>query len=347
MKTQIPSKIAQAADATISLMQAEYENFLPEIHRWDWQPGVGLYGLIRAYETLGEVKYLDYCRYYIDRLLDAGIVSYSINGSKLFEIVLKLYEHTQEERYQQEIHFYLRWLLRSAARCQNRCFEHTWADVDVSLAEQVWIDTLYMAGIPLADAYRLWGREDCKAEALLQFTQHQACLQDPETGLFYHMYDVSKDSHMAGAFWGRGNGWMAASLIDIVRAIGADADGMAPIIESFRRQMNAVVPLQEPDGAFHTVLNDPNTYVEMSGTAALGYGALAGINLGILDESFRDLAERALKVVVANVGEDGVIGNVSGGTSGFISYEEYNTTPISPRLYGQALGILLMTEYLK
>ena len=37
---------------------------------------------------------------------------------------------------------------------------------------------------------------------------------------------------------------------------------------------------------------------------------------------------------------------MSSGTSGFIPYKQYNRIPIAPRLYGQALAILLMTEYL-
>jgi unsaturated rhamnogalacturonyl hydrolase len=347
MLNSLPTKIALAADATIQLMQDEYENFLPEINRWDWQPGVGLYGLIRAYEVLGEKKYLDYSQYYIDRLLDAQIVSYSINGSMLFEIVLKLFEHSGQERYKQEMFYYLRWLLRSAARCKNGCFEHTWTEPDEHLTEQVWIDTLFMAGIVLADSYRLFDREDTKAEALVQFERHQACLQDSESGLFRHLYEVSSDSHMAGAFWGRGNGWMAASLVDMVRAIGADTPGAAPIVESFQKQMAGARAVQEPDGSFHTILDDPSTYREMSVTAAMGYGALAGVKLNLLDQSFIDVGERALEVVVGNIAENGVVQNVSGGTSGFIAYEDYNQIPISPRLYGQALAVLLMTEYLK
>lgn len=337
-------KIARVADATLRLMQAEYEHFEPEIHRWDWQPGVGLYGLIRAYEALGEKKYLDYVQHYVDRLLEMGIVSYSINGSIMFEAVLKLYEHLKLPIYKQEMDYYLRWLLRSAAKCQNGCYEHTWTNVNANLAEQVWIDTLFMAGIVLADSARLFHREDCQQAALEQFRLHQLSLQDAETCLYRHLYEVSSSSYMAGAFWGRGNGWMAASVVDIVSAMGTA--NAAEIITSFQAQMQAVQPLQEADGSFHTILNDPATYTEMSATAALGYGAIKGLHLGILDSSFQKVAQRALQVVLHNVDENGVVLNVSSGTSGFIAYEEYNAIPRAPRLYGQALAILLMTEFL-
>ncbi len=263
MKAYVQDQIACVAAATITLMRDEYENFEPEIHRWDWQPGVGLYGLMRAYEVLGDGQYLDYCKYYVDRLLDVDNVSYSVNGAIVFETVLKLYEHLDEPRYREEMRYFLRWLLRSASKCQNDCFEHSWTEVNAHLVEQVWIDTLFMTGIVLADSYRLFKRADCRDEVILQFGAHQKCLQDNTTGLFRHLYDLTANTHRAGVFWGRGNGWMAASAVDVFDAMGADVPEM---VLSFQRQMTTVQALQEPDGAFHTVLDDPTTYLEMSAT---------------------------------------------------------------------------------
>lgn len=344
MNNHLPDTLKRIADATIRLLQNEYESQLPELFPADWQPGVGLYGLIRAYEATGEARYLDYCQSYVDRLLDTDRVSYSINGSILFETVLKLYEHTGDDRYKTEMRFFLRWLLRSAPRCQNNCYEHSWTEPHIHLTEQVWVDTLFMAGLVLADASRVLGRDDCRAEVLEQFAAHQACLQDPQTGLYRHLYDGNSNSHLAGAFWGRGNGWMAVSAVEVLDALGPDSPDRRPVVASFRRQMDAVRPLQAENGMFHTILNDPATYLEMSATAGLGYAALKGIRLGVLDATFRPLGERAAQAVSAHVTPEGIVDLVSSGTSGFIAYEEYNRIPIAPRLYGQALAILLLTE---
>ena len=111
--------------------------------------------------------------------------------------------------------------------------------------------------------------------------------------------------------------------------------------------MKAVQALQEPDGAFHTVLDDRDTYLEMSATASLGYAALRGIRLGILDGDFRDMGERRSRPCSRMLQPDGIVNSVSGGTSEFIPYDAYNQIPISPRLYGQALTILLLVERLR
>lgn len=347
MKDKLSETIRLIADATIVLMRNEYENQQPELYRWDWQPGVGLYGLIRAYETIGEQRYLEYSRHYIDRLLEVDQVSYSINGSMLFEIVLKLYEHCREDRYQTELRYYLRWLLRSAAKCENGCFEHSWTETNIHLTEQVWIDTLFMAGIVLADSYRVLGREDSRAEVLQQFAAHQVCLQDAGTGLYRHLYDGHSNGHMAGVYWGRGNGWMAASSVDVLEALGTSDPVYQNMIDSFRRQMATIRQVQDADGMFHTILDNPTTYLEMSATAALGYAALKGVRLGLLDEPFKDVGEKAVRVLMEHVKPDGVVDRVSSGTSGFIAYEDYNQIAIAPRLYGQALAILMLTEYLR
>jgi rhamnogalacturonyl hydrolase YesR len=97
MTHNLRNAIRLVANATVRLFQEEYENQEPEILRWDWQPGVGLYGLMRAYEVLVDKTYLEYVKYYVDRLLEAGIVSYSINGAIVFEAVLKLLEHDRKK----------------------------------------------------------------------------------------------------------------------------------------------------------------------------------------------------------------------------------------------------------
>ena len=201
-------------------------------------------------------------------------------------------------------------------------------------------------GIVLADWYQVFGRQDCRDEVVLQFSAHQCCLQDARTGLYRHMYETTSDGHMAGVFWGRGNGWMAASAVDVLEAIGVEAEEHQPIIISFRRQMETVRKLQEPDGMFHTILDDKTTYRKMSATAALGYAALKGVRMGILDEEFLVMGRKATDAALDHIQADGVVDNASSGTSGFIAYDDYNQIPISPRLYGQALTILLMTEYL-
>ena len=133
----------------------------------------------------------------------------------------------------------------------------------------------------------------------------------------------------------------------MLTALGLDDPGCGELVASFQRQMAAVALLQEANGMFHTILDDPATYLEMSATAALGYAALRGARLGILAAEFQSLGDRAVTATLANIKKNGIVTNVSSGTGGFISYEAYNQIPIAPRWYGQALAILLLCEALE
>lgn len=140
---------------------------------------------------------------------------------------------------------------------------------------------------------------------------------------------------------------MAASAVEVLDALGPEDPAGAFIVESFQQQMQAIKPLQRPDGTFHTVLTDPATYPEMSATAGLGYGALKGVRLGLLGEEYRIVGAKAVQAVFSHLKPNGVIDAVSSGTSGFINYADYNKIPIAPRLYGQALAVPLLSEQLR
>jgi hypothetical protein len=152
MIDRLQSGIRRVSGALIEMLRADATDYRPRCATGTGSRGWGLYGLMRAYEATGEPSYLEYCKLYVDRLLAEDQVSYSINGAVVFETVLKLYEHLGDERYRVEMRYFLRWLLHSASRCQDGCFEHSWIEPDVHLVEQVWIDTLFMAGIVLADS---------------------------------------------------------------------------------------------------------------------------------------------------------------------------------------------------
>ena len=98
---------------------------------------------------------------------------------------------------------------------------------------------------------------------------------------------------------------------------------------------------------FVTVLTDPTSYEEVSGSAAIAAGILKGIKLGILDSSFEACAEKAIEGICANVAEDGTVLNVSGGTGMGYDADHYKNIVIHPMAYGQSLTLIALCEALK
>src|SRR6185437_5200835 len=77
-----------------------------------------------------------------------------------------------------------------------------------------WIDDMYMITTVQLQAYRATGEAKYLDRAALEMAAYLDKLQQPN-GLFYHAPDVP-------FFWGRGNGWVAAGMAELLRSLPAN-----------------------------------------------------------------------------------------------------------------------------
>lgn len=176
----------------------------------------------------------------------------------------------------------------------------------------VWVDSLMMLGVFTARWGRLTGDEALLERAATMPTAYAALLHDA-SGLWHHCWwDGARRPVGPGVFWGRGNGWVVASLPMICEELrlagGFDAD-IARIGELLQRTSEALLTRQRVDGWFSTLLEEPQR-PEASATSLIGAGWLHAIELGLLDERFAEPALRAIGAVDATiqwrVGPDGL-----------------------------------------
>ena len=98
---------------------------------------------------------------------------------------------------------------------------------------------------------------------------------------------------------------------------------------------------------WHTLIDDADSYVEASATCGFAYGILKAVREGILEESYKELALRAVAPILECISEEGVVYQVSYGTPmGRISKDFYKNIELKPMPYGQALAMLFLAEYL-
>jgi unsaturated rhamnogalacturonyl hydrolase len=87
--------------------------------------------------------------------------------------------------------------------------------------------------------------------------------------------------------------------------------------------------------------------VESSATCGFGYGILKAVHTGLLEEKWEAVARRALTPILANIGPDGVVNQVSYGTPmGRDSKDFYKNIELRQMPYGQALAMLFLVECL-
>ncbi|MDR7481492.1 MAG: glycoside hydrolase family 88 protein [Armatimonadota bacterium] len=186
----------------------------------------------------------------------------------------------------------------------------------------VWVDCLYTDGPFLALLARATGDRSWADLAVGQATAYIGALLDQRTGLFFHGYDVAT-GRPNGIFWGRGNGWALLGLVDLLRFLPGDHAGQEPLRTVVRRQLDALLALQDRSGHWHTVLDRPDTYLETSVAAMMAWAIPQAVRLGIVEpedaaaagrQRLCDAAARAYDAALAALDAQGRLTGVSEAT---------------------------------
>jgi len=122
-------------------------------------------------------------------------------------------------------------------------------------------------------------------------------------GLFHHASD-------APVAWGRGNGFAALGLAEVLTALPVGHLDRAALLDIYRRQMRGMRDHQAPDGMWFQVVDTPGSYREASVTALVLTAIARGIRHGWLDSSYRSVVDRAWRALLAHVRIDGTLVDV-------------------------------------
>lgn len=314
------------------------------IENWDWSQGVGIYGIWRLYQVTGEQRYLDYVLAWYQRRLAEGLPEKNINrmAPMLTLTTMGIAQETRE--HQALIEEYAHWIEHELLRTQENGFTHCTSDH--LNEEQLWVDTLFMSGLFYARASTYLNRPSYLDEVSYQFLLHIKYLIDRDTGLWMHGWNFTGNGNYGKALWGRGNGWAAISTVDFLEMLDHQDASYQMILNTFRRQADAAVRYQDASGMWRTLLNQPDSYLEASGTAGFTYALLKGIRLSLLDERYHDAAWKGVDALLSRISPQGEVADVSAGTSVGYDLDHYRKIAIKQRAYGQSLTMLALTEAL-
>jgi unsaturated rhamnogalacturonyl hydrolase len=183
-----------------------------------------------------------------------------------------------------------------------------------------WIDDMYMITILQVQAYRATGEEKYLDRAAKEMVAYIDKLQRPN-GLFYHAPD-------APFFWGRGNGWMAAGMSEMLRSLPENHPDRARIIAAYQKMMKALVSFQGQDGTWRQLIDHPESFEETSGSGMFTFALVTGVKNGWLDEdTYGPAARKAWLALVGFVDQNADVTNVCVGTGKNSSLEFYLTRP--------------------
>lgn len=313
-----------------------------DINEWEWPQGVAMYGLYKVYKYTGKKEYINYMVNWYDHHIEEGLPKRNINTTAPLLTLAHLYEITGEARYLDICKDWADWVYNDLPRTEEGGFQHVTTHLENK--EQLWADTLFMTALFLAKVGKLINNTHYIEEAIHQYLIHIKYMFDKKTGLWYHGWSFDGRHNFGDVFWARGNCWFTAGaveLIDILKLEGATKDY---ILDTLKVQIEGLNQYQDASGLWHTIINDPTTYLEASATAGFSYGILRAIQLGYVDHKYEETVIRALKGLMECVGEDGTVDKVSYGTAIGMDDQHYKNIPLCPTAYGQGLLFLFLVE---
>ncbi|MFV0429897.1 MAG: glycoside hydrolase family 105 protein [Arachnia sp.] len=313
---------------------------------WEWTQGVGLYGIWRYYDQTGDQLMREIIDTWFEQRLAEGMTKNVNTMAPLLTLACR-YEETGDRTALPWLESWAEWAMREMPRTPYGGMQH------MTLAEenhhQLWDDTLMMTVLALTKIGLLLDRPRYVAEATFQFLTHTAYLMDRSTGLWFHGWTFDGRHNFADARWARGNAWVTIVIPDFLELV--DLPETDPtrrfLIEVLTAQVEALAELQDESGMWHTLLDDPDSYLEASATAGFAYGILKATRLGYLGNQYRDVAERAVRSIIGNVSDDGELLQVSFGTAMGPDLDFYKKIPLTSMPYGQSMAILCLAEYLR
>jgi unsaturated rhamnogalacturonyl hydrolase len=309
---------------------------------WEWPQGVGLYGLARLWRQTGDDRLRSMLEDWYDAHRERGLPALNVNTTAPMLALTLLWDRTRDPRWQSMLEDWADRLMAQAPRTGEGGFQH---DVSDKVNEgELWDDTLFMVALFLAAYGEASGRRELIAEAQHQFLVHARYLCDVTTGLWFHGWSFARRDNFAGALWARGNAWITAGLADLPELCRLD-----PTIERFLNgvlatQIEALLPLQTLNGAWRTLLDDPQSYEETSATAGIAYGLMKAARTGRAGPEALAAGKRGLAYVIDRIGPNGMVDGVSYGTRMGHDLQFYRDIPVQPTGYGQSLAILCLAE---
>jgi unsaturated rhamnogalacturonyl hydrolase len=335
---------------------------------WVYETGFFLKGVEQVWRQTGDDKYFAYLKKVVDSYVEPDgtiktyeMEEYNIDHVNPGKLLLTLYNVTHEEKYKQAA-FSVMQQLETHPRTKEGGFWHKkiypW---------QMWLDGIYMGSPFYAEFSKMFDRPaglDDVANQIIFIANHT---HDPNTGLFYHGWDESKQQKWANPvtgcsphFWGRAMGWYAMGIVDVLDFLPTDHPQKEKILAIFRDLSAAIVKYQDQEtGLWHQVMDQgkrDGNYLEASASAMFVYAMAKAIRRSFLSAEYLPAIKKGYQGMIKHLIKENADGTIDltqvcqvAGLGGKPyrdgSYEYYISTPVvSNDLKGVGAFIMASVE---
>jgi rhamnogalacturonyl hydrolase YesR len=179
----------------------------------------------------------------------------------------------------------------------------------ITTEARYWVDDGYMITALQVQTFRATGDARYLDRAAQTMAAYLDRLQQPN-GLFFHT--ATSPRH-----WGRGNGWFAAAMTELLRTLPSTHIRRARIMTGYQKMMLALLRTQTASGMWRQLVDDDSdkNWPETSSTGMFTFAMVTGVKNGWLPaETYGPAARKAWLALAQSIDAEGNVRDVCPGT---------------------------------
>lgn len=284
-----------------------WQKQMPDVGPCHWERSAYMIGNMAAYEITKKEEYLDYAHRWAVRN------EWKFNDGSFYGVD----QRCADNQLCAEVYFKLIDMGLSGATDENIL-----EDMKPLMEEErcdywSWCDLIYMGFTfyhLMANRYNDKSYEE-KVYRLYKNIRDDRKCYDKEDHFWHrdenYLPEVKREDNGEKIFWGRGNGWAFAGLARGLEVVDKNCKYYDEYVKDYKDMAESLKTVMNEDGSFNVSFYDKETYPyhETSSTSLICLGYLMGIRLGILDESYYEVADKCVDwLFTVALDEDGSIG---------------------------------------
>jgi unsaturated rhamnogalacturonyl hydrolase len=209
----------------------------------------------------------------------------------------------------------------------------------------LWGDDQFMSIALLTRLYRrnstLPNALDYLSVSINNALTNSARVQNAD-GLFTHGFNTLTNESSC-CLWGRANGWIAMSLIELLTALPESHPSQPAVLNVLVRLASGLQETQDKsDGRWHQVLNESSTFLETSATAMFTFALSTAVTRGWLPrDPYYSVATAGWSGLLKAIHADGEVEGICQGTPVLLNVAEYNARTTLYNMSDPGLGAVM------